>query len=59
MCYVELLEKVTGRRAEKEFTIMQLGYVKETFDDIEAIRRGHGFDPKTGIDKGIPRFIAG
>ncbi|MDP6591396.1 MAG: SDR family NAD(P)-dependent oxidoreductase [Alphaproteobacteria bacterium] len=56
--YVELLEKAIGRRAEKEFAPMQPGDVKETFADIETIRREHGFEPKTGIDEGIPRFIA-
>ena len=56
--YVELLEKAIGRRAEKELAPMQPGDVKETYADIEAIRRDHGFEPKTSIDEGIPRFIA-
>jgi UDP-glucuronate 4-epimerase len=56
--YVEVLENAIGRRAEKEFAPMQPGDVKETYADIEAIRRDHGFEPKTGIDEGIPRFIA-
>ena len=56
--FVELLEKAIGRRAEKEFAPMQPGDVKENFADIEAIRRDHGFEPKTGIDEGIPRFVA-
>ena len=55
--YVELLEKAIGRRAEKELAPMQPGDVKETYADIEAIRRDHGFEPKTSIDEGIPRFI--
>ncbi len=56
--YVELLEKAIGRHAEKELTPMQPGDVKETYADIEAIRRDHGFEPKTSIDEGIPRFVA-
>ena len=56
--YVEVLEKAIGRRAEKQFAPMQPGDVKETYANIEAIRRDHGFEPKTGIDEGIPRFIA-
>ena len=56
--YVELLEKAIGRRAEKEFAPMQPGDVKETYADIAAIRRDHGFEPKTSIDEGIPRFVA-
>jgi len=56
--YVEVLGNAIGRRAEKEFAPMQPGDVKETYADIAAIRRDHGFEPKTGIDEGIPRFIA-
>ena len=56
--YVELLEKAIGRRAKKELAPMQPGDVKETYADIEAIRRDHGFEPKTSIDEGIPRFVA-
>ena len=56
--YVEVLEKAIGRRAEKQFAPMQPGDVKETYANIDAIRRDFGFEPKTGIDEGIPRFIA-
>ncbi len=55
--YVEVLEKAIGRRAVKELAPMQPGDVKETYADIEAIRRDHGFEPKTAIDEGIPRFV--
>ncbi len=58
MHYVDLSEKTIGRRAEKEFALVQPGDVKETYADIEAIRREHGFEPKISIDEGIPRFIA-
>jgi UDP-glucuronate 4-epimerase len=37
---------------------MQIGDVKETFADIEASRRDLGFEPKTPIGEGIPRFVA-
>ena len=56
--YVELLEKAIGRPAEKELAPMQPGDVKETYADIKTIRRDHGFEPKTSIDEGIPRFVA-
>ncbi len=56
--YVELLEQAIGRPAEKEFAPMQPGDVKETYADIAAIQRDHGFQPKTTIDEGIPRFVA-
>ena len=37
---------------------MQPGDVVETYADIEASRRDLGFEPKTSIDEGIPRFVA-
>jgi UDP-glucuronate 4-epimerase len=36
---------------------MQPGDVKDTFADISAIQRDHGFQPTTSIDEGIPRFV--
>jgi nitronate monooxygenase len=38
---------------------MQPGDVKETFADISAIERDHGFKPTTTIDEGVPRFVSG
>ena len=54
----ELLEQATGRKALLDPQPMQVGEVKETFADISAIERDHGFKPATSIDDGIPRFIA-
>jgi len=36
---------------------MQIGDVRETFADISAIERDHGFQPRTSIDEGVPRFV--
>jgi UDP-glucuronate 4-epimerase len=57
MRMVGLLEQATGRKAEIEFKEMQPGDVKDTFADISAIQRDHGFEPSTAIDDGIPRFV--
>jgi UDP-glucuronate 4-epimerase len=58
MRVVELLEEVTGRKAIPDPQPMQIGDVKETFADISAIQRDHGFEPSTSIDEGVPRFVA-
>jgi UDP-glucuronate 4-epimerase len=50
MRMVALLEEATGRP-------MQAGDVKDTFADISAIQRDHGFEPSTSIDVGVPRFV--
>jgi len=57
MRVVELLEQETGRKALLDPKPMQISDVRETFADISAIERDHGFVPRTGIDEGIPRFV--
>jgi UDP-glucuronate 4-epimerase len=58
MRVVELLEQETGRTAIGDPLPMQIGDVKETFADISAIERDHGFEPTTTIDEGVPKFVA-
>ena len=57
MRMVGLLEQATGRKAAIDFQPMQPGDVKDTFADISAIQRDHGFEPSTTIDEGVPRFV--
>ena len=57
MRMVGLLEQATGRTAALEFQPMQAGDVQDTFADISAIQRDHGFEPSTRIDEGVPRFV--
>lgn len=57
MRFISVIESCLGRKAEIVFEPMQAGDVKETFADIEAIRRDIGYKPTTSIDEGIPRFV--
>ncbi len=57
MTMIGLIETACGRAAIKELHPMQPGDVRETSADISAISRDLGFEPKTKIDVGIPRFI--
>ena len=57
MRVVQLLEQETGKKALLDPKPMQIGDVKETFADISAIERDHGFRPATSIDEGVPRFV--
>jgi UDP-glucuronate 4-epimerase len=57
MRVVELLEQETGRKAVLDPQPMHIGDVKETFADLTAIKRDHGFEPTTRIEEGIPRFV--
>lgn len=58
MDYVRTIEKALGKTANIEYLPMQTGDVKETYADIESSRRDFGFEPKTTIETGIPRFVA-
>ncbi len=58
MRFISVLEEAIGKKGKIEFKPMQPGDVKETFADIEPIRRDFGFNPKTSIDEGLPRFVA-
>ena len=55
--FVAVLEQACGRKAVVELEPMQPGDVRETYADIAAIRRDLGFEPKTSIDDGLPRFV--
>ncbi|MES2146835.1 MAG: NAD-dependent epimerase/dehydratase family protein [Pseudomonadota bacterium] len=55
---IELLEQETGKTAILDPLPMQQGDVAETYADISAIERDHGFKPLTSIDQGIPRLVA-
>jgi UDP-glucuronate 4-epimerase len=55
--FVEVLEQAIGRKAEIEFAPMQPGDVASTYADIEPAQRDFGFEPKTSIEDGLPRFV--
>ena len=57
MRVVELLEQATERKALIDPQPMQPGDLKDTFADISAMERDHGFHPITTIDEGVPRFV--
>lgn len=58
MDFIRTIEAALGIKATLDLLPMQVGDVKETFADIEASRRDLGFEPRTSIADGIPRFIA-
>jgi UDP-glucuronate 4-epimerase len=58
MHFIRVLERALGREAKLLLEPMQPGDVKETYADIDSARRDFGFDPKTTIEEGIPRFVA-
>ncbi len=57
MRLVEVIEQACGRTADKRFLPMQPGDVEATYADIDAIQQELGYQPSTGIEVGIPRFV--
>lgn len=57
MKVVEILEEQLGKKAIIDFQPIQPGDVPQSFADIDAIARDHGYAPTTSIDVGVPRFI--
>ena len=55
--YVKVFEQHLGREALIEMLPLQDGDVKDTAADIDAIRADIGYDPKVGVEEGIPRFL--
>jgi UDP-glucuronate 4-epimerase len=57
MRVVELLEEACGRKAEVDLLPMQAGDVERTYADISAIATDLGYEPRTSIEEGVPRFV--
>jgi UDP-glucuronate 4-epimerase len=55
--FIETLEAVLGRKAEKQYMDIQPGDVPATFADIEDLENAVGFRPTTPLRTGIERFI--
>ena len=55
--FIAEIERALNRKASFQFEPMQPGDVERTYADIEASRRDLGFDPKTPIREGVPRFV--
>lgn len=57
MRLVDIIETACGKPLSYEFAPLQDGDVVDTYADISAISRDHGFQPTTSIDIGVPRFV--
>lgn len=54
---IAVIEETLGKKAAIDFKPMQIGDVKATFADIQDLSDAVGFEPKTSIHQGIPKFI--
>ncbi len=57
MDFVKAIETACGKEGKKEFLPMQPGDVVQTVADIEKAKKLLGYDPKTRIEEGVPKFV--
>jgi len=57
MEYIATIEKACGKEAKKNFLPMQPGDVRSTSADISKAKKMLGFEPKTMIQQGVPKFV--
>jgi UDP-glucuronate 4-epimerase len=55
--FIEEIENVLGRQAQKEFLDLQPGDVPATYADVDDLMQDVGFKPETSIATGIRHFI--
>lgn len=58
MDYIKMVETTVGKEAKKEFMDMQPGDTTRSSADISKAREMLGYEPKTKIKDGVPKFIA-
>lgn len=54
---IEILEKLMGKSAIKNFLPMQPGDVYSTYADIDPMKRDYGYAPKVGLRSGLEKFV--
>jgi UDP-glucuronate 4-epimerase len=55
--FIEVLEQVLGKKAEKRLVPLQPGDIPATYADVDDLIAETGFKPDTPIEVGIPRFV--
>ncbi|MBC9177954.1 NAD-dependent epimerase/dehydratase family protein [Pseudoroseomonas ludipueritiae] len=55
--FLAILEKLTGRKANRQDVPMQPGDVERTWADVSALRAAIGFAPRTPLEEGLRRFV--
>lgn len=58
MDFIAAIEGAMGRKAELKFEPMQPGDVPATYADIDATQVALGYEPRTPISEGVPKFVA-
>lgn len=57
MEFISMIEKACGKEGKKEYLPMQPGDVRASLADVSHAKEKLGYEPKTRIAEGIPKFI--
>lgn len=57
MDFIQILEDTLGMEAKKNMMPMQPGDMKVTYADISKSQEMLGYEPETGIEEGIEKFV--
>ena len=55
--YVEVIEKIIGKKAKKKFVKKQIGDVLSTWSDTSLLTNLTQFKPKVSIEDGVTKFV--
>src|SRR6266478_3988343 len=55
--FIEIMERALGIEAHKKFLPMQPGDVVSTYAEMDGLYDATGFQPKTPIEEGLPKFV--
>jgi UDP-glucuronate 4-epimerase len=55
--YIEAIEQVLGRKAEREFLPLQKGDVPDTYADVSELEAAVNYKPATPVATGVARFV--
>jgi len=55
--FIEIIEKVLGKKAKKNFLPMQPGDVESTYADVSSLRKDLDYKPFTPPEVGVRRFV--
>lgn len=57
MKYINVLEKILGKKAKKNFLPLQKGDVENTYSDVSGLVKNFNYKPSTSINEGIKKFV--
>lgn len=55
--YIEAIEDVLGKKANKELLPLQPGDVPDTYADVSELASAVGYKPATPVQEGVARFV--